>query len=762
IYRDPRARMSSIDLRYDVGTSDDPYAHPGYALLAGYAVVAASNSLPDVELTTQLSVDPDRTELTTTTLDLDRGLDLYAARLGMTCADQSLAAVKPRALQQLNGLPPSFGQAVWGQAHPYAHELGNASTEQIDAAALCGFYRAHYGTSVATLVLTGNLPADIVARIASRFGPLPSAKLAPRTAIPVLTTTTQRVRTVVWDLNKPTAALAFQVPAPGDQDDVTVDLALRKLGEAAQEHQLDLRTALLGGARGRVLVLGIEADSEAGLGKAHEQLRDLLREIAAPIEDETNEAVNDDQLGDAQTIDDELARGDRIADAIASGRKVDLLRRSRAFAIATSPRNWMRKHLVEGPSRMLDLVPAVPGQGQSIDSLVDAAQFMDRSIAGAFSTEAADPGAAPLEKLARPVEDYSLGNGLRVILASDPIASMIDVRLVFPAGTRDESAQGIALRGATDLVIADGFRADADAPERIDWYSATATHHTDVDVTQVSTHFRTTGFAVLGDWHLWSVAWRVITGSYESSELEPWKRHYAPKGATLIVSGGFAPAVAKPIIERWYGPKAWKQPTAVPPPAIAALVRRVITYDPGPHADSVELELRYGAATTGSRGAAAVLATLLQQRLALVLRSKAIVTALFDSRDRKLVLTAQIDPQAATDTATAIANELARVRASGVSQQEIAAARRRAVAQTLAAEISVGGRAQQIEANVVAKLLPNDQAVLEEIQAATADDVSEAARQLIDPAALVATVKANKSDPIVKALGFDPAKSERR
>ncbi|MFT3695168.1 MAG: insulinase family protein [Kofleriaceae bacterium] len=763
IYRDPRARVTSIDLRYEVGTSDDPYGHPGYALLTGYAVVAAAAHVPDVELTTALAVDLDRTEITTTTTDLEGALAMAAKRMQLDCDAISVDAIKKHAMDQLNAIPPSFLQAVWGTAHPYAHELGNQDVGGYDAAAVCGFYKQHYAPSAATLVITGAMPEDVASKIGAAFDLIPEVKLPARPAVPAMTPTKQRVRSVVWGLGKPTAAWAIPMPALGDQDDVAVELAIRRLDEYATKHKAQLHTAIVGARRARVLVVGIEADKESELAAAHDKLHDVLAEANAA--DPLDGAVADDLLGDAATMDDLFQRGDRIAELVATGRRLDLLRRGRAFT-SGEDRSFMRLHFVDGPMRIMDLIPAVANQGSSIENLADGPQFADRSLAGAFATDAADPGAAAVPEIKRATEEYTLANGLHVVLSSDPIASLVDVRLVFPVGTSSEVAPGLAVRAAAELQVDDGWHAGGpDAHDRVEWFGTSATEHSDVDVTRVSTHFRSSGFAVLGDWHLWAVAWHVIEGSYEYVPLYPWKRYYGPQHATLIVSGGFDAKVAKPIIERWYGP--WKQSAEPVPKGMPHHGRRAITYDANETQESIELELAYGPeAHPGerARGAAQILATLIQQRLALSLRSAASVGVTFDVRDRRMLLTAQIDPDTAAETTKVLAAELAQVRASGAAQAEIAKARRRAVAQLLAAEVGVTGRAQQLEANAVQKLAPNDQSLLAEIQAVTVDDVTDAAQQLIDPATLEVTIKALKKDvdPVLNALGFDPKQAERR
>lgn len=765
VLRDPRARISSIDLRFDVGTSDDPIATPGIALLTGEAL--ALHAVPgDIELSTAVSIDLDRTNIAVTAIDLPHALDLAAHRLATTCTDftpELLAVARDHALQQLTGVPPSFVRAVWGDGHPYGHALGEPELASITPEQLCAFYTSHYAPTNATLVVTGPTPAELPAQLEARFGGLPRVAIVAQAGVTAIVPTTQAVRRVVFGLAKPTAVLAFVVPAQGDQDDLMAELATRRIHQWGEQHKLDLRIVTIGGRRGRALVIGLAVEHESELARAHDRLRDVLAEANVLDDNAASEATADDQLIEAQALDDPFTRGAKIADLVATGRRIDLLRRVHAFAAAKSPRLWIQSHLTSAPARTLDLVPGGDvAAGVPLDNLAEPGAALDRSLAGALAAGTADPAPDTLPALARPILEYTLANGLRVLLAADPGATTIDVRLVFPVGTKDEPATGIATRAATDLVVNEGYSAGLAAMERIAWY-ANAVEHTDVDVTETSTHFRAVGFAALGDWHVFSVAWHVIAGSYELAPLGPFHRHYVAKGATLIVSGGFDIAAIKPIIERWYG--AWP-PATQPPPAAMAVPRgpkRPITYEPG-EIDSVELELAYGAAGHTNGGAAQLLASAIELRLAQVTRASAQITVGFDPRDSRLVVVAQIDPHVAAETAHVITSELAQFRATGASGAEVARARRRAVSQALASEVGVSGRAHELEIAAITHRPPNDDSYVAELRSATADQVTDAARELIDPATLQVTLRSPRASTsnVLRAIGFDPNTADRR
>ena len=120
VLHDPRARISSIDLRFDVGTSDDPSAPPGIALLTGEAL-ALHAAQDDIELSAAVSIDLDRTDIAVTAIDLPDAIDLAAGRLATTCprsrdaaADRRAALVRARGV----GRGPSVRSAARRSCSP--------------------------------------------------------------------------------------------------------------------------------------------------------------------------------------------------------------------------------------------------------------------------------------------------------------------------------------------------------------------------------------------------------------------------------------------------------------------------------------------------------------------------------------------------------------------------------------------------------------------------------------------------------------------
>ncbi len=743
LLRDPRARITSIDLHYDVGASDDSGTRPGLALYLAH--VLAELPPGGAAMTARLAVDLDRTELTTTALDVEGALDRDARRLEATCADftpERLAIARDEALLQLTGTPSSFVAAVWGAGHPYAHVLGDPALAGATADELCAFFKAHYGPAAATLVVTGALDADLMAKIRARFESIPRGTVVARAPVPAIAPAKKRQRAVVFGLARPTAAVAFSVPAPGDRDDLTAELAARWIATWDDK----VHVMLVGGVRGRAIVIAREADRENQLGDAHDKLHDLLAEAYQLGLGNAPEIGADELLEATQDVDDVERRGERIAELVSTGHAPDLIRRVQVLAAPPKVRQWIRDHLTEGSGRTLDLIPAGPG-GLPIEALADPASSTTEVL---FDATGELP---PVPPMRRATTDYTLENGLRVVLAPDSDAITVDVRLVLPIGKADEPAPGLALRAAAELESDDGYDAGPDAQHRLVWYAHHA-GHTDADVTRTTTQLRIVGLATLADWHVFELGWHVTTGHYKdfSAVLDQIWHRYGPRVATWIASGRFDPIVIRARVATWFG--GWRpQPVAAAPHvAPTAPPRPEVTETAG--AEVVDLWIAYEASEV-DRAAARLLASVVRNRLAATTRTSATIAVELDPRDRRLTLAAQIDPSAAAQTAAQIGAELDQLRVTPPSTDELDRARRHALSAALAAEIGPSGRGRQLEAAILAnEPLTAPDHDLDALRTLTPDDVRTAATLLLDPARATIDLHGppNISTPILAAL----------
>jgi predicted Zn-dependent peptidase len=746
LLRDPRAAIASIDLRFEVGVADD--TKPGLALIVG-ELLAGHGS--DAELTSRLELDLDRTDLASTMFDLDGAMELAAQRLETRCDafdPYALDEARDRATATLSGIPPSLTAAVWGAGHAYSHGVGDPhALTAITGDDACAYYTKHYGPSSATLVVVGAFDDNFERRLRARFERIGRTVLAPREAVPALQTGTS-ARVAVWGLAKPTAALAFPMPALDAADEVLAELAMREI----QGWDKSLHVALVGGRRGRALVMAIEGDPSSALPK----LRELVANHYNAQSDDRSPNTPEDALDAAQAFDDPFTRGGELADLVVANRSLDRLTRAKAWTDLALSFHWMRLHVFDVKPRELALFPAEAREGGvSLEALTDPASASDRLVAAPHTPIAA----VPVRAISRPIADYTLANGLRILLAPDPASSVVDMRLVEPIGSRDEPAPGIAMQAALELEAGD---AGWDASEKVDWYDKRVSQQ-DANATPTRTRFRVVGFGALADWHLWALAFRVTTGRFEhaSAPLARWKSHFVPAGATLIVAGGFDVPTIRTSIDTWFGP--WR--TLDPKPIVHARGPGKPVVELGDDgALAIELGYSFTDAATSTAGAAIVLATIAEQRLADATRGMIDGAFTYDAGDRRLSIAGALDPSTLPQLVATIDRELDKLRDVPVDAIELERAKRSAIAERLGGALSASGRAHELEERVAGAMRLDAPLDASSIEATSADELRAAAAELFARDNRAVAIHGSKvdSDRVLTALGVDPASALRR
>ncbi len=503
-----------------------------------------------------------------------------------------------------------------------------------------------------------------------------------------------------------------------------------------------MRVFVLGGERGRALVLAREADSASKLDAAHDELEKDVDRSGSYFGDEDEEQVSsEDQIAFAERRDNALVRGGDLAARIAhppaaTGHARDVSK--------GAVRRWIRANLELSHARRIDFVPGVTAGAAepsiALEALAQPAAAVDRGPVGDATALISQPARA-----ARAIDELTLPSGLRVVLAPDPGATTVDLRLVMPVGTRNAHDPKTALVAAAGLRIdpEDAKLATSEVAHALDHYAKIAAR-TSVDVTATSTQFRIVGLASAAEWHVFGLAWLVTRGSDPATAdgADAARRFraqaYRPTGATLIVAGGFDASAIRAAIATWFGP--WQPAPAEPlpvgkPEAITTLHQRV----DGATATSFVMRPSTPATTASERAARALVAALVQARLATDLDDAGQVAVTYQPRgDETLTITVQLDP-AKADKATAvmIARELGRLHDhASPTAEELALARRTAIADRLAASIGPAGRAQDLaQAVETGSSLDDADRQIDAMRTVTGDDLTAAAEILLAPIA---------------------------
>jgi len=618
---DPRAVEIEVAMRYQVGTSDDPAGREGTAHLAEH--LAFLHRLDGRSLHAELGrittrydgqTEPDSTTFVARAApeQLGRILAIEAARVSLPCTDiddatfnRERAVVQSERRQRGTALT-AIGQLYDGMYgdHPYHRFIYNdASLKAITAADACAFATAGYATDNAVLVVSGNVSAFEVERLArATLGALPRRSHAtpPIAPAPVARRFTQQA-------SIDTAIVAYGWPLPVDPvQRVRVAAVASILADHLTDDLAgDVVLLVLGGDRAPIVVVAIvlaPGDTVAAVRTAADRaigkLPGSLGNTAYYDEsfDHVHQVVlarfvaglEDGNAAELRIADHVLAGRDPRATVAAELHALESLDRKTAIALARSALRLDRASTVvlepdrsqrRGEPLRLEIVPHTepPEPDDPSEAARAAAPLAVKSpLAGARMR--------------------TLPSGARVVLL--PVGSLpsVEVRFVYAVGTGDEAADqpGIATLAAL------GLRPHAiDVPELVRFFEAGGTlaptigrdhtsfrtygleRHLDVTLSAVARWLDAGHYSGLGhtiariragerpDPHdaAADAAWRAALFGYNHAyarapELGRLDEHavqvfraasYTTDRLTIIVAGGFDPAVASAWIDHTVG-----------------------------------------------------------------------------------------------------------------------------------------------------------------------------------------------------------------
>jgi predicted Zn-dependent peptidase len=245
---DHRAPLIGAELRYRVGSRDDPPARPGMAGLLPRLMTRATQHLGDGEYDRRLDAAGcfdsrwvatlDRTFFGVTAPAEQLGLVLwmwsdqmgfFAGRVDAPRIDAQVAVHGNERLQRIDNVPAGrvpemVTSALYPPGHPYHPGLmrSPAGLAGLTVAEVRAFAQAHYTPDHAILALTGDFSSRKATELVRRyFGSLPSGRPLPRPpgAVPALATE-MRLQ-VAARVDAASVTLAWPTPpafAPGDAE----------------------------------------------------------------------------------------------------------------------------------------------------------------------------------------------------------------------------------------------------------------------------------------------------------------------------------------------------------------------------------------------------------------------------------------------------------------------------------------------------------------------------------------------------------------
>jgi zinc protease len=696
--------------------------------------------------------------------------------------------------------------AVWGETHPYAHPIGSAEIAEATRAEACAFIDAHYAPNRAILVITGNFELDAASRaIAAAFGSIARKSTASRAAITVprlAGTTTDHVA----DVDEATALVMFRAPGWG-RDAAVHALVAYSFGDELDELDdatawiTDTAVGTLGGVRSRVLYAAVSVDDPARLDDAVAAVRARAEVVAGAQRWQALDSLR----GAARTAyaaryDDFESRGGWIADYLqyTDHRWFFLLDLTE---ITQATESDVAAHAARTfDDRYLHVARITPSGKAATRTRISVAADRDHDLAPwrapADAADAMRAIEAPAARAKARIQDYRLDNGLRVVLAPDALSPIVDARLVFPAGTGDDPADrpGVALAAASILDHDYERKLTPREHALVTWALQLGTL-TSETVDDRATVFRVRGLGTWADWHVWRLFWRVDAGVYDDKalarvrkaataaaadqrdaardilhakiygtdhpltaarggvagltnirggELERFRSaHYRPRGATLVIAGGFNPATIKRVVAELFG--AWSDrarddAAALPPPSPAPGPSYVSVADEDRTQIHATVAFAPRSSPSADQAARRVLTEMVGDRMRIVREGLGASYGVSVRYARgALSVAGPLDPMRAGKALGAMLAELARVRdGSGDLAEDFVRARRRALAAVLATSSGATAIADELAGNAAAGLeLDHLARLATAVAALTIDDVTALAARDVEEARMV-------------------------
>lgn len=742
-------RLGEATLEHNAFTSHD---------VTHYTATALSNRLPDV-----LELEAQRLELTCAQLD-----DGVFSRERDVVLEEEAERRTP-----WSDLYFKILHGVWGEHHPYSRGLGTHEVADATKDEACLFLGSHYAPDRLILVVTGDFDPDRIAhQIGKRFAHIARKSEAEPVSVPSARLTGTRARYQA-DVDDATALVFFPAPAWGSEDAVLHELSLKQLrhvmARADDEDSwiTDVSVTTQGAGQARVIVVAITVDDPKRLDAAVDELftraPTMFADVGPYVATLLLGQIQNSYVESYESFD---SRGAWIADYLTYTHHYELMEPELEALKHTSmvdADRYARARFVREKSHVAFVEPSGKPATTAVTTV---ASGREPDLAPWRSPvdplEAQRPLPAPATRISDTVGEMTLDNGLRVLLAPDPTSALVDARLVLPYGSASDppDRRGLARAAATLLETDPDRRYRVGDVFLLEWGLSVGTQ-LDIDVHETSTVFTARGSSNRAGWHVWHLLWLVEQCSYLGAsvrtfrddivrastdegdpaeelirqllygaghpyaaappagnqwswltpdELERYREtHYAPRGATLIVTGGFELEAMRSQIRELFGP--WFDATV-------ALPATVPTTHPaqGPSwvgtrdlsRTQVGLVVAFATASDPNRDQAArwVLREMVRDRLRVVREGMGAsygVQASYaaGSGGGAFYVESDLDPERASKAAAAVLSELEALRTgAGALAEDFVRARRRALAQALADASGVSAVADKLEYGV--------------------------------------------------------------
>ena len=568
---DKSTPMVQVDVRYEVGTNEDPIGKSGVAhyvehmmfqfKLFGEDGPALFNVLPQIATSLNAYTMPDRThyQLSANKEGLERLIAVEALRMeaATTACEKISEAEFARELDVVrNEIRRRYGTAdglviltlmkeLFDQSHPYARMSNDEELVRITKADVCQFMKDYYHPSRATVLVAGNVDPDKVGQLITKyFGKIPRGNPQPRKPVPAIQT---KSRTVVTELatERPSVAIAWSLPPMTSDDFVKGRIAAASLSSRAAGLADDWEFATgcgafvlgadtrngIGGPKAPVLLLQCELYRNKDIDKALEYMWKAAKGAHRGLQ--YVELNNDEQIARAKAdyimgLEPLSERTEEVANLIQFGKGVEFTGGGEYFinqlknldkTEADDFSSFVSKNLSK--SKGLTFVFKSSATGLKSDTRA-AGKLTSSAEHYAHVTPLIDPQEAhsPLTYPTTPgilstAEQYSLSNGMKVVLLPYDTMPIMMASVSFAVGDVHEPTSKAGLASLAGDFLNPPNGAEAMYRLGIRQWSRVGSDHTS---------FSTRGINIYQSQMIEALERTIKVGSYSQKSIESWQK----------------------------------------------------------------------------------------------------------------------------------------------------------------------------------------------------------------------------------------------
>lgn len=480
---DPTTQLVEVDVRYEVGSREDPPGKAGLAHLVEHLMFQqrpGPNARPLAQVLPQLALnmnaytnrDTTHFMLNARAALLDTLVKVEAFRMRDGCRSISeYEFLREREVVRNeirlderspeSRIPELTLAQIYPPGHAYARSIGG-DDDQLSTITLhdaCEFMRQYYVPERAVVVVAGGFAAEGAIRsIETWFNPVDKRTPAPRRAVAPLVVTGGRT-TLELDVERPWVTIAWPLPdarsPEGDAAQFGISSAFVEAARSADAHDCATQTLPmnLGGMEAPVFAVALELSSLDKLDECLDHVWKAARDTGYGWDQHLRERLDDEKnrrkaafLASLEPLFGMGGRTDQIADLAQFSRDIEF--NSRDFyvfheldkvgkldveAVVTA----MKRALDRSHARVTVLVPSKHGAAgdRRSDVTFHAAADGERELPDVDPSEAQRPLQVPgeLKALARATR-FQLDNGMRVVLLPTDAMPVVAAELIFDVG----------------------------------------------------------------------------------------------------------------------------------------------------------------------------------------------------------------------------------------------------------------------------------------------------------------------------------------